>query len=122
MLLFRVRGRKAPRDVALGPGELVEEIRLTAAGSAGGTALVLAKLGASVRSAGAIGTDASGDLLLGDLSPKGLMVLGKTHLLDPNNTDPHRPVLWVHPAFANKSIYWRSDKVLVCASLAAEGK
>src|SRR5688500_3723641 len=45
-------------------GELVEEIRITAAGSAGGTALVLAKLGAEVQSAGAIGTDPPGDMLL----------------------------------------------------------
>jgi sugar/nucleoside kinase (ribokinase family) len=42
----------------------VEEIRITAAGSAGGTALVLAKLGAEVRSAGAIGTDPPGDMLV----------------------------------------------------------
>jgi sugar/nucleoside kinase (ribokinase family) len=34
-------------------GELVEEIRITATGSAGGTALVLAKLGARVKSADA---------------------------------------------------------------------
>ena len=45
-------------------GQLVEEIRITAAGSAGGAALVLAKLGADVRSAGAIGTDPAGDMLL----------------------------------------------------------
>ena len=45
-------------------GQLVEEIRMTAAGSAGGAALVLAKLGAAVRSAGAVGTDAAGDMLL----------------------------------------------------------
>jgi sugar/nucleoside kinase (ribokinase family) len=45
-------------------GTLVEQIRITAAGSAGGAALVLAKLGAEVRSAGAIGTDAVGDMLL----------------------------------------------------------
>ena len=32
-------------------GQLVEEIRMTAAGSAGGFALVLARLGATVRSA-----------------------------------------------------------------------
>src|SRR3954471_8289061 len=38
-------------------GQLVDEIKMTAAGSAGGTALVLAKLGAEVRSAGALGTD-----------------------------------------------------------------
>lgn len=45
-------------------GRLVEQIRVTAAGSAGGTALVLARLRAEVRSAGAIGTDAAGDMLL----------------------------------------------------------
>jgi sugar/nucleoside kinase (ribokinase family) len=45
-------------------GELVEEIRITPAGSAGGTAITLAKLGASVRSAGAIGDDALGDVLV----------------------------------------------------------
>lgn len=39
-------------------GALVEEIRITAAGSAGGTAVTLAKLGVDVRSAGAIGEDA----------------------------------------------------------------
>jgi sugar/nucleoside kinase (ribokinase family) len=46
-------------------GQLVEEIRITPAGSAGGTAITLAKLGAEVQSAGAIGTDALGDVLLG---------------------------------------------------------
>jgi sugar/nucleoside kinase (ribokinase family) len=53
-------------------GALVEEIRLTAAGSAGGTALVLAKLGAEVFSAGAIGDDAAGDLLVGLLERDGV--------------------------------------------------
>jgi sugar/nucleoside kinase (ribokinase family) len=45
-------------------GQLVDEIRITPAGSAGGTAITLAKLGARVRSAGAIGTDALGDVML----------------------------------------------------------
>ena len=45
-------------------GRLVDEIRITPAGSAGGTAVTLAKLGATVRSAGAIGTDALGDVML----------------------------------------------------------
>jgi sugar/nucleoside kinase (ribokinase family) len=53
-------------------GELVEEIRITAAGSAGGTALTLAKLGADVRSAGAIGTDPVGDMLLALLERGGV--------------------------------------------------
>ena len=53
-------------------GQLVEEIRMTAAGSAGGFALVLAKLGATVRSAGAVGTDPAGDLLLSLLGRDGV--------------------------------------------------
>jgi sugar/nucleoside kinase (ribokinase family) len=53
-------------------GELVEEIRITAAGSAGGTALVLARLGAAVKSAGAIGRDAAGDMLLALLERDGV--------------------------------------------------
>jgi sugar/nucleoside kinase (ribokinase family) len=53
-------------------GELVEQIRITAAGSAGGTALTLAKLGAEVRSAAAIGTDPVGDMLLDLLGRAGI--------------------------------------------------
>ena len=53
-------------------GELVDEIRITAAGSAGGMALVLARLGADVRSAGAIGTDPAGDMLLALLQRDGV--------------------------------------------------
>ena len=53
-------------------GQLVEEIRMTAAGSAGGTALILAKLGARARSAGAIGTDPLGDQLLSLLQRDGV--------------------------------------------------
>ncbi|MEY9988713.1 sugar/nucleoside kinase (ribokinase family) [Streptomyces sp. V4I8] len=51
---------------------LVEDIRMTAAGTAGGTALTLAKLGASVSSAGAIGTDPSGDMLVQLLGAAGI--------------------------------------------------
>jgi sugar/nucleoside kinase (ribokinase family) len=53
-------------------GLLVEQIRATAAGTAGGTALTLAKLGARTRSAGAIGTDPLGDLLLDLLQRAGV--------------------------------------------------
>ena len=53
-------------------GALVEEIKVTAAGSAGGAAITLARLGARVRSAGAIGTDAAGDMLLALLERGGV--------------------------------------------------
>jgi sugar/nucleoside kinase (ribokinase family) len=51
---------------------LVEDIRMTAAGTAAGTALTLAKLGASVRTSGAIGTDPTGDLLIQLLDRAGI--------------------------------------------------
>ena len=53
-------------------GALVEEIRITAAGAAGGTAVTMAKLGAEVRCAGAIGTDAVGEMLVGLLERDGI--------------------------------------------------
>jgi sugar/nucleoside kinase (ribokinase family) len=55
-------------------GAIVEEIRMTGAGTAGGTAITLSKLGAVVRSAGAIGTDSLGDALLGRLTAAGIDV------------------------------------------------
>ena len=61
-----------------------------------------------------------GDLILGELSPAAFKELGKAHLIDPTNTDAHRPVLWSHPAYANKNIYWRNDKELVSWSFAKE--
>jgi sugar/nucleoside kinase (ribokinase family) len=51
---------------------LVEQITMTAAGTAGGTALTLVKLGATVQSAGAIGQDPLGDLLLHLLARDGI--------------------------------------------------
>jgi sugar/nucleoside kinase (ribokinase family) len=53
-------------------GQLVEQIRITPAGSAGGTAITLAKLGARVRSAGAIGTDELGEVLIELLHRQGV--------------------------------------------------
>jgi sugar/nucleoside kinase (ribokinase family) len=53
-------------------GQLVEQIRITPAGTAGGTAITLAKLGAEVRSAGAAGDDELGTVLLALLSRFGV--------------------------------------------------
>jgi len=50
----------------------VEEIRMTPAGTAGGTSVDLARLGASVVAVGAIGRDAIGDFLVGALEAAGI--------------------------------------------------
>ncbi len=61
-----------------------------------------------------------GDLIIAKLTPKGYEEISRTHLLDPTNTDPRRPVVWSHPAFANRRVYARNDRELVCVSLAKE--
>lgn len=53
-------------------GALLTEIRITAAGAAGGTAVDLARLGATVRSAGAIAGDALGVFLRQQLEDAGV--------------------------------------------------
>ena len=59
-----------------------------------------------------------GDLIIAKLSPLGYEEVSRAHLLDPTNTDPGRPVVWSHPAFANRSVYARNDREIVCVSLA----
>ncbi len=61
-----------------------------------------------------------GDLIIAKLTPEKYEELSRAHLLDPVNRDPGRPVVWSHPAFANKSIYARNDQEIVCVSLAAK--
>lgn len=53
-------------------GTLIEQIRLAPAGAAGGTAVTLSKLGAETFSAGAVGTDRLGDVLLAELQSHGV--------------------------------------------------
>ncbi len=60
----------------------------------------------------------TGDLILARLSPEKYEELSRTHLIDATNPDPGRPVVWSHPAFANRSIYARNDREIVCVSLA----
>lgn len=57
-------------------GQLVETIRMSAAGTAGGTALVLSRLGAEVLSFGAVGTDPIADTLLALLGREGIDISG----------------------------------------------
>ena len=60
-----------------------------------------------------------GDLIIARLTPKGYDEISRAHLLDPVNRDPGRPVVWSHPAFANKCVYARNDNEIVCLPLAA---
>lgn len=59
-----------------------------------------------------------GDLILAKLSPEGYQEEGRFHVLEPTNEAFGRGVVWSHPAYANRSLYARNDKELVCVDLA----
>ncbi len=59
-----------------------------------------------------------GELILARLTPRGYEEISRARLLEPTNRDPGRMVVWSHPAFANRRVYVRNDRELVCASLA----
>ena len=60
-----------------------------------------------------------GDLILSRLTAAGYQEISRAHLLDPTNDYGGRKMAWTPPAYANRCVFARSDKELVCASLAA---
>ncbi|WZH37807.1 MAG: carbohydrate kinase family protein [Microbacterium enclense] len=81
---------------------LVDEIVMSAAGPAGGTALVLAKLGARVVTSGSVGDDVTGRVLVGLLADAGVDVgnlrtgeLPTSASVLPIRSDGSRPALHV---------------------------
>jgi outer membrane protein assembly factor BamB len=63
-----------------------------------------------------------GELIIARLSPEGYEEISRAKLIDPtlDQLRQRGGVCWSHPAFANKCVFIRNDKELVCASLAAE--
>jgi hypothetical protein len=63
-----------------------------------------------------------GELLIGTLSPHGFHEISRAKLIAPTGDQfkARGGVCWSHPAYAYKHIFARSDRELVCASLAAE--
>jgi outer membrane protein assembly factor BamB len=59
-----------------------------------------------------------GDLIIARLTPRGYEEIDRAHLLDPTLTTRGRDVVWCHPAFANRCVYVRNDKEMLCVSLA----
>lgn len=61
-----------------------------------------------------------GDLIIARLTPQGYEEISRTHLLDATQEARGRTVVWSYPAFANRCIFARNDKEILCASLAAK--
>lgn len=65
-------------------------------------------------------TNEMGDLIIARLSPNGYEEICRWHMLAPTSVAFGRDVVWSHPAFANRCVFARNDKELVCVSLAAD--
>jgi outer membrane protein assembly factor BamB len=61
-----------------------------------------------------------GELVIAKLSPKGYEEISRAKLLEQTGAAFGRKVVWSHPAFADKCVFARNDKEIVCASLAKE--
>lgn len=63
-----------------------------------------------------------GELIIAKLSPEGYHEISRAKLIDPttNQLGQRGGVCWSHPAFANKHVYIRNDKELLCADLSAK--
>jgi outer membrane protein assembly factor BamB len=63
----------------------------------------------------------TGHLILAKLSPQGYEERGRCLLVEPTaGYRPQGPLTWAHPAYANRCVFARNDRELVCASLAAD--
>jgi outer membrane protein assembly factor BamB len=61
-----------------------------------------------------------GDLILARLSPKGYQEIDRAHILEPDHSARGRHVVWSHPAFAQRCVFARNDKEIICVSMAAQ--
>ncbi len=59
-----------------------------------------------------------GELIVAKLTPTGYTEISRAKVIEPTGVAQRRTVVWTHPAFANRSVYVRNDKEIVCVSLA----
>lgn len=57
-----------------------------------------------------------GDLIHANLTPQGYREISRTHLLDPTWPFSGRKYAWSPPSYANRHVFVRNEKELVCAS------
>lgn len=63
-------------------------------------------------------TTEQGELIIAKLSPNGYQELGRMSMIEPTAENWGRKIVWSHPAFANRCVFARNDKEIVCYSLA----
>jgi outer membrane protein assembly factor BamB len=59
-----------------------------------------------------------GDLIFAELSPLGYKEIDRARIIEPDDPQPGRKVVWSHPAFAHRNVYVRNNREIVSVSLA----
>lgn len=59
-----------------------------------------------------------GELIIAKLTPQGYEEIDRAKIVAPLNKLAGRPVVWVHPAYADRCLFVRNDEKLVCVDLA----
>jgi outer membrane protein assembly factor BamB len=61
-----------------------------------------------------------GDLILSRVTAESYQEISRAHLMEPTSDLGGRKMAWAAPAYANRCVFVRNDRELICASLAAE--
>lgn len=62
----------------------------------------------------------SGELVIGKLTPKGYDEIDRAKVIEQTGAAFGRKVVWCAPAYADKKMYVRNDKEIICVDLAAK--
>lgn len=60
-----------------------------------------------------------GNLIVLQLTPEKCDILASANVLETTHAAKGRKAVWAHPAFADKRVYMKNDKEIICVSLAA---
>jgi hypothetical protein len=61
-----------------------------------------------------------GELVIARLTADNYEELSRTKVIEPSNFAFGREVVWSMPAFANRRIYLRNDKQIICLDMSAQ--
>ena len=61
-----------------------------------------------------------GEIIFAELSPDGYREQGRTAMIEPTGKALRRMVVWSHPALADRCVFARNDREIVCVDLSAE--
>jgi hypothetical protein len=63
-----------------------------------------------------------GELVIATITPEKYSEISRAKVIEPSNVAFGRDVVWSMPAFANRRIYLRNDREIICLDMTAPAK